>query len=216
MAAEFLGRTGTKAALPAIVAALTDDRTDRFLDHSLTYALIEIGAREETALGLNHSSPRVRRAALTALDQMPDGRLEAKAALAELDSPDASLKETAWWIAGRHPEWGGQLAGRFAEQLEAADALTPAARGELGERLVKFAKNDAVQKTLADAVANAPSTGCSIALRAMSRSSLKVLPEPWRKGSSNPPHAARMPTRFAPCWPYSERFPRRSRSSTAS
>ena len=31
---------------------------------------------------------------------------------------DAALRETAWWIAGRHPQWGDQLAGYFQDKLK--------------------------------------------------------------------------------------------------
>ena len=51
--------------------------TDRFLEHSLTFALIEIADREGTAAGLAEQEPLIRRAALTALDQMDGGGLEA-------------------------------------------------------------------------------------------------------------------------------------------
>ena len=51
--------------------------------------------------------------------------------LAELDAKDAALRETAWWIAGRHPQWGDQLAGYFQEKLKSADKLKPEERDEL-------------------------------------------------------------------------------------
>jgi putative membrane-bound dehydrogenase-like protein len=179
LAAVALGRIGDPKAVPAIFDAIMFEKNDRFLEHALTYALIEIADPKATAAGLTHKYPHVRRAALTALDQMPNGKLEAKHVLAELDSKDAPLKETAWWIAGHHPEWGEQLAGRFAEQLKNADKAT---NTELVDRLVKFAKNEAVQKTLVDAVTNAPKAGKLLALQAMTKSSLKNLPEPWRAG----------------------------------
>jgi putative membrane-bound dehydrogenase-like protein len=178
VAAEALGRIGDPKAIPWLLEALADEQTDRALDHSLTYALIEIGDPKETAKGLAHKSPRVRRAVLAALDAMPDGKLDPKAALAELDSPDAALRETAWWIAGRHPDWGGHLARRFRTQLSEAGHLKPPARDELTDRLVKFAKNPAVQQAIVDGLTQ-PSAGQVVALRAMARSGLKAMPEAW-------------------------------------
>src|SRR5205823_10268034 len=87
-AAEALGRIGDKSAVPALLHALGDDRNDRVLDHSLTYALIEIGDRGGTALGLAHPSPRVRRAVLAALDQMAGNNLDVAHVMKELNAAD--------------------------------------------------------------------------------------------------------------------------------
>ena len=46
------------------------------LEHSLTYALIEIGDPEATAAGSRTANPRTVRCAMVALDQMEAGRLE--------------------------------------------------------------------------------------------------------------------------------------------
>jgi putative heme-binding domain-containing protein len=181
LAAEALGRLGDPMAVPLILESLGNLENDRTLDHALTYALIELGA-DTTLNSLANKSPRVRRAALDALDQMPDGKLESKQVFAELNAPDAALRETAWWIAGRHPEWGGELAGYFAEQLKAADKLTPADREALAERLAKFAKGDAVQKVLSTALPGASPAGSHVILLAMARSGLKSLPDVWEPG----------------------------------
>ena len=76
VAAEALGRIGDPAVIPAIFAALSRP-TDQVLDHSLTYALIEIDQPEPTAKGLSSDDPRVRRSAMIALDQMENGKIEA-------------------------------------------------------------------------------------------------------------------------------------------
>src|SRR5207237_6068470 len=109
-AAEALGRIGDRSAVPALLAALGEPN-DRFLAHSLTYALIEIGDGKATAAGLDSPNPRTHRAALIALDQMEGGKLDGEALAKELGSEDAAIKEAAWWIVGRHPEWGPRLAG---------------------------------------------------------------------------------------------------------
>src|SRR5262249_23427037 len=117
-AAEALGRIGDFEALPALFDALAEDN-DRALEHSLTYPLIQIGDRGLTTTGAMMVSPKVRRACLIALDQMTDGRLEARRVAVYLSSTNPVLKEAAVWIAGRHPEWGGELAGHFRERLAA-------------------------------------------------------------------------------------------------
>jgi putative membrane-bound dehydrogenase-like protein len=179
-AAAALGRIGDPKAVSAILDALVDEQNDRALDHALTYALIEIGDVKQTSTGLTHKSPRVRRAALAALSNIPDSGLEAKSVLAELDAKDAALRETAWWVASRHPQWGDQLAGYFLEALGRAEKLTPAERDELADRLAKFAKSAAVQKLIAEVVEGAISEEPKmIAVRAMARSGLKEPPADW-------------------------------------
>ena len=111
-AAEALGRLGDRHAV-ADLLALAGSQLDRTLEHSVTYALIEIADPSSTNAGLQATSSRAKRAALIALDQMEGGGLKAEAIISLLDSSDPVLNETAWWIAGHRPEWAAALAGFF-------------------------------------------------------------------------------------------------------
>jgi putative membrane-bound dehydrogenase-like protein len=178
-AAEALGRLGDKSAVPALLAALAEP-ADRALEHSLTFALIEIADPQGTAVGLASGSASARRAALVALDQM-DGGLKPEAVTRALNSSDARLKETAWWIAGRHPEWADAVTGFLRVRLSATDKLAPAAQDELAHHLTPFARSEPVQQLLAERLAD-PSAGADarrIALRAMARANLKEAPAAW-------------------------------------
>jgi putative membrane-bound dehydrogenase-like protein len=178
-AAEALGRIGDRAAVGALLEA-TASPADRALEHSLTYALIEIADREGTSAGLKSTNPHVRRAALTALDQMEQGKVEVSAVLAELASPDRELKETAWWIAGRHPEWDRALAEVIAKRLDNRD--TPAGEREDGERqLARFARAPAVEELLAQRLRDATTSSktCGVILHAMARAGGKEAPVSW-------------------------------------
>ena len=93
---------------------------DRFLEHAITYALIEIADREATAVGLKADSAGTRRAALVALDQMHGEKLSGGAVAAGLRSADKKLRESAWWIAGRRPEHAAAVVPFFRQAL--ADA----------------------------------------------------------------------------------------------
>ena len=178
--AAALGRIGDPAAVPSLLLALTEATNDRALDHALTYALIEIGDAKAAAKLLSEPSIAARRAALAALENIPNSGLEAKAVVAFLGSGEPELRETAWWIAGRHPEWGGELAGYFKEKLNAADKLTPAEREELASRLVKFAPSEAIQKLLGESLPKAKPEAARVVLGVMARSGLKSLPAGWR------------------------------------
>ncbi len=178
-AAEALGRAGDARAV-ADLLALAATPLDRVLEHSVTYALIEID--DPTALrgAVQPSAPGARRAALIALDQMDHGSLDAGTIVPLLDASDRVLKDTAWWIAGHHPEWGEPLARYFASHLAAS---TASGREDLQQRLVQFGDSPAVQALLAAALSRASSSEeRAPALGAMSevaRTRLKVLPAAW-------------------------------------
>jgi putative heme-binding domain-containing protein len=179
IAAEALGRRGDKRDVGILLEAL-GEKPDRFLEHSLIYALIEIADKESTTDDLKSTNPLTRRAALIALDQMDGGKLDVKTVATELSSTDPALKETAVWIVGRHPEWGGDLAEYLRSRL-AMKNLTPADREELVGLLAKFAAAPAVQELLLSATRETMKSpeGCRTALRAMGKSGVKTTPEPW-------------------------------------
>ncbi len=111
---------------------------DRVGEHAVTYALIEIGDAAATWKGLTAASLETRRAALMALDQMGRDALTSATVVPLLDARESELRETAWWIAERHPDWGEALAGYFAPLL----ANLPAGDDErvlLERRLAQFA-----------------------------------------------------------------------------
>jgi putative membrane-bound dehydrogenase-like protein len=182
-AIEAMGRIGDRQMVPTLLSALTGDQgqvpNDVISEHALIYALIEIGDPEGTAAGLISKNPRVRRGALIALDQMKGGGLKAETVSRELAAADPALKEAAWWIAGRHPEWGGALAGFLRERLEAKD-LKAAEQAELIAQLARFAGTPAVQEMLAAKVRN-PGAGAArkLALQAMGQANLKEAPPAW-------------------------------------
>src|SRR5262249_35862918 len=180
--AEALGRIGDDSAVRVLLECAGLDN-DRVLQHSLTYALIEIGARQPTAQGLRSSNPHIRRTALIALDQMDGGNLQPSDIAADLVTADPVLKETAWWIASRHPEWGGALSGILRDRL-GQNNLTAAESDELAGQLAKFARSKPVQEFLAERVVDSlsPVEARRIALRAMARSGLKEAPTSWTEG----------------------------------
>lgn len=181
LGAEALGRIGHTTAVPALLEALADDKNDRELDHALTYALIELDDIAGTRAGLKSESPRVRRAALAALSHTTGG-LEPRFYIAELDAKDAALRDTAWWIAGRNPQWGAHLADHLRDRFKQIAKLTPPEQDELVNRAVPLLKTDAVRNVVGDALLSHVGSGQSAMLRGMARSGLKALPAEWRDG----------------------------------
>lgn len=189
LAAEVLGRLGDKEAVPALLAAAKDvalppskespsqPELDRALEHAIIYALIEIGDASATAKGLVSENPRVQRAALIALDQIPGGGVQPDQVLARLDSAEPLLKETANWLVSRHPEWGGVLAGWFEQQLSAVQATDE----ELEALLVRHAGHPAIQDLLARVVAkeSLATAARQLALRVMAKTKPAEIPAVW-------------------------------------
>ena len=180
-AAEALGRIGDAKAVPDLIA-LAALPLDRVLEHSVTYALIEINDPQATGAGVQASASRSRRAALIALDQMDRRTLQPDTVVPLLDSSDALLKDTAWWIAGHHPEWGDALATFFRAHLRRT-GISAAEREELQQKLVQFGDNRAIQALIGDTVARASSKEERVAalgvMGAVARTRVKALPPSW-------------------------------------
>ncbi len=184
-AAEALGRIGDSRAVTALLDASgrldsNPAEHDRILEHSLTYALIEIDDPAKTRAGLQSDRPWTRRAALIALDQMDGGGLEPTKVAALLTGPDPVLKEAASWILGHHAEWGTALAGSLRQRLYAPPG-SAADQAELERHLTQFAKSPSVQDLLAAALVdrNLSTATHRIALTAMRGASLKTTPDNW-------------------------------------
>jgi putative membrane-bound dehydrogenase-like protein len=178
-AAEALGRMGQPEVVPALLSAAAQPH-DRILEHSLTYAMIEIDDPLATAKGLDAQSPYEKRAALIALDQMDGGNLKVERVAPLLGSSDALLRDTGAWIADHHPEWGSALAGFFAQRLGNAE-FSPAAAEELKSQLVEFAPSSAIQELIASRL-GAPTTPTStriLLLDTISMTSLTDPPHGW-------------------------------------
>jgi putative membrane-bound dehydrogenase-like protein len=180
-AAEALGRIGDKAAVPALLEAISRP-ADRVLEHSLTYALIEVADPKKTAAGLHSKDPRVLRAAMVALDQMDGGGLDPHVVAALLAASEPALQATASWIVGRHREWAGTLAGVLGQRLVRAD-LAAGERTELERQLGRFAQATPIQELLAARLgdARAPLAARRSSLHAMAQSGLKEkqVPANW-------------------------------------
>ncbi len=194
MAAEALGRIGKPQSVAPLLAAAgrlsgtkftasgtPEDQAERVLEHSLIYALIEIGSRDAVRAALAPSaSPRAIRAALVALDQMEGGGLQADDVISRLESAVPVLKQTAGWVVGHHAEWGPALATFFRARL-AAKLPGETERGEIELQLAQLAKAAAIQDLLAATLGDPAGAVDArlVALRAMAGAGLKDTPPRW-------------------------------------
>ncbi|MDB6029712.1 MAG: putative rane-bound dehydrogenase [Verrucomicrobiales bacterium] len=178
-AATALGQIGSNSAVHGLLKA-GSKKPDRFLEHALIYALIEIHDAKQTAVGLASLEPGLHRAALIALDQMDGGNLQSGQVIPLLKSEQPSLREAALWVLEHHQEWASEASAWLGEQLASsglsADALQP-----LQKLLAVFAANGDVQKLVALTLQKSatPASVKESLLQVMAQARLKSLPSGW-------------------------------------
>ena len=121
-AATALGRLGKPEAVPPLLGALRDGAADRWLEHALIYALIQIADRDSTRRGLADSSPAVQRGALIALDQMDNGGLTREEVTPLLSSADPATARAAVDVFEARPGWARESLGLLRRWLEEDNA----------------------------------------------------------------------------------------------
>ena len=166
--------------------------SDRTLEHALIYALIEIGdadaVREWIARsrskGESRASRRRHRAALIALDQMDGGKLQADEVVPLLTSKHPTLRETATWIVGFHPEWGGTLTDYFRQRLLAAGEFAEGERGALRDQLARFTGARPIQELIASILRDIGTSDPVLLtlLSAIAKARPKRMPSSWTDG----------------------------------
>jgi putative heme-binding domain-containing protein len=185
-AAEVLGRLGNGSAVPQLLAAAADASHDRILQHSITYALIELADADAIREGLTGKSVRTQATALVALDQMPHATLDPRQVMPLLNCSEDDIRKTARWLVSRHVEWGEPLSAWFEHQLTALRENGPASESSgdqsLEAMLADFAVNPAVRRLMIDTLSSDrfPTAAKQLVLRAMSRANPGKAAPKWR------------------------------------
>ena len=178
--ATALGCIGDQSAVPALLAA-AQKGNGRVLEHSLIYALIEIGDAKGIAAGLTSKNSYPQRAALIALDQLPGTSITPMQLLPRLASDEEALRKTALWLFERHPEMANEMAGFLKNQLARAAALSNEERTELERQLAGFSHDPAVQQVMTDALATEARATRWLVFDAIASASIKKIPTAWGK-----------------------------------
>ena len=178
-AASALGRIRSAAAVPALLEGLRFGG-DRFLEHALIFALIQINDRASVLKGLADKDAAVRRGSLIALDQMDGGDLTPELAMPFLNPADPSLQQTALWVVAHHPEWGGRMLAVFQQWLAGGD-LDERQRENLKQQLLAFCQNASIQNLLAERLGDekAPVPTRLILLETIAQAPLNEWPPGW-------------------------------------
>lgn len=180
-AATALGQIGAGGAGEALLAACVAP-ADRFEEHALVYAAIQVKAEEAALAALNRGEANVRKCALIALDQMGSEALNADLVLPFLESEEESLRNTGLWVASRHPEWS-EVVLAFVDVRLAAD-IDAVQEAALRDVLLAYAQDAGMQALVARWLTR---EGLSeeralFLLDIVAEAALKDTPEPWVAG----------------------------------
>ncbi len=176
VAAEALGRLRDASAVPALLASL-EKKVDRTLEHSLTYALVEINDAVAVRQGLNSKNSQVIRGALIALDQMAERDLKAREVIPYLESGDPVLVDTANWVVSRHRDWGSDLAEYLSSLMK--QSLSPEAREAVMTKLARLIDDSAIQEVIAQNLLGDTSESRVMCLQVIGVSQLENAPGVW-------------------------------------
>ncbi|MFT3879035.1 MAG: HEAT repeat domain-containing protein [Gemmatales bacterium] len=178
-AAQTLGRLKSMDAVVPLVKAL-ETADDPFLEHALIYALIRIQQPGATSTGLGHTSARVQRGVLIALDQMGENALTWDGVAPLLQTSDARLKEAALEVVARRPQWVTDLADYVDRELNKKNLDDTRLNG-LKNLIIALAPQGRMQQLIADQLACEDTKGNVrfILLETMAQADLSKWPAIW-------------------------------------
>ena len=178
-AAEALGRLRNAAAVPGLLTQLGAG-PGRVLEHSLRYALIEIGDAETIAKGLASENEGVHLGALVALDQLGSDRVSGPELMRVLRGTQRQTRETGRWLLGNRPELADSVLPVIRDWLGQADAVM-GWEDEFESLMVKLAGQEAVAVLLGEQLSDPSLTLESrrLVLRVMEQTPAEVSDESW-------------------------------------
>lgn len=164
--------------VPALAKSLDHPEVDRFLEHAVTFAMIQLNDPETTTTLLQDDSVVVRRAALIALDQMDDSLLTRDMVLPLLSSDDSRLQQTALEVIARHPGWAAETLALLKTWIAEPDLSADRANALRGFLLAQL--NDAAVQEFVAQTLRAPDTSDGVRAllwEVLQRSTLATWPE---------------------------------------
>ena len=173
----------TSSIVAALLKGIAREDNDDYLLHAQTYALIQLRNPDATMKGLASVNPRVQKAALLALNQMPDSPLDHQDVIVLLDTTDPVLRTTAIEVITQHKEWAEKIAEVVADWL-ADPNLDQENRALAKAVLTTFADDSDIQPLMAAAL-EAETTASEtkmLILDAVAESNLEAMPDTFLEG----------------------------------
>ncbi|MSV28729.1 MAG: hypothetical protein EXQ52_08290 [Bryobacterales bacterium] len=172
-AAAALGQIGDARAVPALLAGSAGGVADRFVEHSIIYALIELKQDEPLKAALTHGDAGIRKTALIALDQLE--ALDRKQLTPFLSEPRKDLRAAALWVVAHHPDWSAEVLAFLEERLRSKEFAADERDG-VKEALLAFCGDPGAQAMVAGLL-NGRQRG--FLLDTIERCSINKFPESW-------------------------------------
>ncbi|MEP6594653.1 MAG: PVC-type heme-binding CxxCH protein [Ginsengibacter sp.] len=178
-AATALGQIGDTRAVGALLNA-AQDSSDRFVEHAIIYALINLKNTAPLIGALTHSSSNVRKAAVIALDQMDGLPLRKENLVPFLASEDPQLRNTGIWVASHHADWADIVIDFLQNRLSTAD-LSETDAAPVRDLMITFSENKQLQNFLGVQLGNAatPVARKALLIDVISHSPVKEIPNGW-------------------------------------
>jgi putative membrane-bound dehydrogenase-like protein len=178
-AATALGRIGDPASVPALLEAASKTK-DRFEEHAVIYALIQIKEPVQLTSALKTHDAGRQSAAVIALDQMDGSPLRREDMAPLLADKDKELWRAALWVISHHPDWSEEAVNVLRARLN-AEELSADEMDSIREALLALSGNTSLQTMLADMLGN-KALGDDrklFLLGVMERSSMSQFPSAW-------------------------------------
>ncbi len=159
----------------------TVSTADRFLEHALIYAVIRVADREQTIPFLKHTNPRVRRGALIALDQMPDGNLTRELVTPLLDTDDGPLQREALAVISQRDGWADETTALLQKWLTEPN-IDETRKSLLRGVLLAQSNDEKTQQLIADTLLaqKTAEPTAALLLEVIERSVIPEFPASWQ------------------------------------
>lgn len=189
-AATALGRLGQAAAVPTLLQAMEvadpsqGSSGKAFREHAIILALIRLDQPAATRAGLQSDFASVRRAALIALDQMPDGKLEPAEVAALLAAADEPLQQAAVEVLRGRPEWveeSVKLIDRWLNLPAIDERQASTIVGTVQALQTAPPLRQLIERRLRAAESESPQAR-QILLHALAACGTRDVPQPWQEG----------------------------------
>ncbi len=131
VAAEAIGRVGNEESVDLLMQVLERPFLDRFLQHSVYYALIELDRQTEVAKYLESPSLSAQTASLVVLDQLQSPRLTAEVVVAKIQAKEEALRTAAIEALSKRPEWSTSVSSQIEALAASSNDDLAARRGWL-------------------------------------------------------------------------------------
>ncbi len=180
-AATALSRKREASSVPFLLGSLQVEQ-DPVIRHAITHALIEVGNPNATRNGLTSDNPAVIAAALTALDQMPRGRLTQAEVVLHLGNSHPLVQSAVLAILTRHADWSDSLIELASSALRKPE-LSEVDRQIVLGAIQLFAAKPSLQSLVAAGLQAEKSTPAVqlLLLEGLAQCELGSLPPTWQQ-----------------------------------